>query len=57
MLYRFIRREYAREHDALVLAVIVRGRYPHRVERRGRRCWVFTAVVDEAGYRDIASCL
>ena len=57
MLYHFICQTYARKHDALAMAVIVRDRYPYRVERRGRRRWVFTAVIDEAGYRDLALCL
>lgn len=55
-LYHFIRKTYPRKGDALTLAAIVRGQYPYRVERCGRR-WVFTVIIDEAGYDSIALCL
>lgn len=56
MLYRFISKAYNRKSDALVLARIVDGVYPYRVEnRRGR--WVFTTIVSEIDFQEFSRCL
>ena len=56
MLYRFVRKSYARKNDALVLRRILEGVYPYRLEPRGAQ-WVLTTIVSEADYPHLKKCL
>jgi hypothetical protein len=56
MLYRYVRRVYRRRDDALVLGFILRGVYPYRIARDGRR-WVLTTIVAEGDFDALSRCL
>ena len=56
MLYRYVRKLYARKSDAEVLVCIVRGEHPYSVEQTPKG-WVFTCLVPEARYETLVKAL